>query len=182
MCRRLFVAAAALLFSGVLQSQELSLHEWQAHLNPHDSFQVSFHQVKSLNHGAMRIESSGQMFVDRSAGVVWQTESPFMSTMCWRYDEESTAVMAQWFLDIVTGNVSELARYFNVQLSGPLDAWQVKMTPNNEYIEQAITQIQLSGSLGVEKIEYDEPGGHKTSIELGEATVSLALPNCEVSE
>lgn len=61
------------------------------------------------------------------------------------------------------GDVATLERYYEVDLEGGRDAWQIYLAPRERSMRQAISQIRIGGSGGrVDLIEVQETRGDRT--------------------
>jgi hypothetical protein len=156
-----------------------NLEAWQDHVKQSNRFQVAFSQAKQISGMRAPLRSQGIIYVDQTYGVIWQTIEPFNSLICWTNDDEQSSVIAQWFGDVLSADVAKLRQHFVVELSGDVDAWQVNLTPANEFIARALTQIILRGSTSVSDVEYREPGGHVTTLQLSDNRPIERQPSCE---
>ena len=160
-------------------SDEWNIEAWQAHVKQSDRFQVTFNQAKQISGMRAPLRSEGVIYVDQGYGVIWQTLAPFNSLICWTNDDEQSSVIAQWFGDVLSADVSKLRQHFRIELSGTIDSWHVTLTPDNDFIARALNQIRLHGSKSVSEVEYSEPGGHVTTLQLGDHRPIEGQPSCE---
>ena len=173
----IFIVLVSLSLSAF--SDEWNLDAWQAHIKQSERFQVTFSQTKQISGMRAPLRSEGIIYVDQDYGVIWQTIAPFTSLICWKNDDEQSSVIAQWFGDVLSADISKLRQHFTVELSGTVDSWQVTLTPANDFIARALNQISLRGSTSVSEVEYSEPGGHVTTLQLGDHRPIARQPSCE---
>jgi len=73
------------------------------------------------------------------------------------------------FKATLQGDLDELQRYYNIELSGSLTSWQLALTPQTDTLQKAVESIQIFGSEGhTLKYIVKERRGDTSTLLIGE--------------
>ncbi len=139
-----------------------------------------FNQQKVLSALPKPIKSSGQFHFHRSTGIVWRTQKPIDSkveisklgifaegeVIGNRYSD----VIASIFMALISGQLTQLDNYFDIQARGKLDAWQLQLTPKYSALAREIQRIEIHGSQYTDAITLFEGADNRTEIRLSQVT------------
>ena len=158
-----------------------------------------FEQTKQVVGFKKALRSSGNFLVAQNRGVLWNTQTPFMSQLkltrteivasqdgqiAFRLNaskEPSVRIINSLMFSLLSGNVSELARQFKVAGSSNRQGWKLQLTPLPTGLEKVMSQISLSGDKYVRSIDINETSGDKTHIRFVMQTASQTPLNAKES-
>jgi len=141
-----------------------------------------FDQTKQLVGLKNPLLSNGRFCVVADKGVLWRSLHPFASTLRLTRDEiiqwqgervtlrlnaqqEPTLRLINGILfAVLTGNFSELEKYFDVDGVVRNSAWSVKLKARDSGVAKVIGAIALEGGAYVNNIAIDEANGDRTRI------------------
>lgn len=128
-----------------------------------------FEQSRWLADLDTRLDSRGH-FQRREEGLVWQTTAPVQDRVVLSADNEDLPrgfqVIAPVFSGLVSGDWQALERHFTIELSGELEAWRASLTPNETAVAERLTQLRVSGSRQVERVELEFSDGDRLELTL----------------
>jgi hypothetical protein len=137
----------------------------------------NFEQEKTLSRLNRSLKSSGNFIIAARLGMVWDTVSPFPSTLVLgrdylvqsRHGGQRTVLSAQGnetFLrmaDVISavfsGNARSLLDNFEVYFSGSADLWELGLTPLNSAINSFAQRIIMNGDEVIRSIHISEQNG-----------------------
>jgi len=158
-----------------------------------------FEQTKQVVGFKKALRSSGNFLVAQNRGVLWNTQTPFMSQLkltrteivasqdgqiAFRLNaskEPTVRIINSLMFSLLSGNVSELARQFKVAGSSNHQGWKLQLTPLPTGLEKVMSQISLSGDKYVRNIDINETSGDKTHIRFVMQTASQTPLNAKES-
>lgn len=127
------------------------------------------------------LKSRGQLAIWENRGLMWQTTSPFQSSVVYTsthigsYDERhqwtvrSQAHMAPYFEQmrlIISGQMQGLRDFFFIEshLDPTTRAWSVIATPKQDVLQSLIKDIAFFGTRYVDRILITQANGDSTHI------------------
>jgi len=159
-----------------------------------------FEQTRELSGFPKPVKSQGRFLVAREKGVLWVTEKPFSNsvrltrgeilqkagdnvTMRLSADKEPAvkAINGVMFA-LLSGDVGELEKRFNV--SGKVEAgrWTLKLTPRDSALGQVIARIDLAGQRFVEAVDMEDGNGDRTHIRMIDSQAADSLGKAEAAQ
>ncbi|MGR2739526.1 LolA-related protein [Billgrantia sp. Q4P2] len=128
-----------------------------------------FEQSRWLADLETRLDSRGH-FQRHEDGLVWQTTAPVNDRVVLSEDNDDLPrgfqVVAPVFSGLVSGDWRALERHFTIELSGELEEWQANLTPNETAVAERLTQLRVSGSRQVERVELEFTDGDRLDLTL----------------
>lgn len=142
------------------------------------NLQGDFVQQRYMKSLAKPITTSGQFYLAKNQGLLWQMQKPFTSLLkvspqgiaqwngqSWQYNSQlGQTTQIQLFLGLLSGDFSGLTKEFDFALSGSSQQWTLTLTPKSLLMKQIFNQIQLQGKEVVEQVELLEKQGDRTLI------------------
>ncbi|WP_298632760.1 outer membrane lipoprotein carrier protein LolA [uncultured Umboniibacter sp.] len=162
------IFSLAVLMSFVLQlaTADEALDRVKARLSENTQSSGLFQQTKIISSLSQPLKSSGSFLFEPHRGVIWLTQAPFLSQQCWTSESVATASASYWVRAIFAGDFEQLSAFFEITANWSQEGWRVKLVPLNEAVAAILTAVEVSGSQHVERISYQETGGHSTEINL----------------
>lgn len=141
-----------------------------------------FKQKKILKAFDTSITSTGQFSYQRNAFIRWKTVAPVENELLMTPDGISSQqggnelvnltadktpaikMLSSIFFAVLTAEWQTLAEYFDVVLEGDQSSWKVLLTPKDETLKQAVTNVNLAGDRLVKEVILHEQSGDSTHI------------------
>lgn len=187
MKRRLFMALPVLCGGAAEARQDLTRLVRERLLQA-PVLRGEFEQQKQVQGFAKPLVSRGSFLVARERGVLWQTRTPFASTLrltrdeivatqngavAFRLDaskEPSVRVINGLMFALLNGDLTGLAEHFQIDGASEGGAWQLQLTPRQAALAKLMNRIELSGDRHVRSIRIDEANGDRTAIRFSAQT------------
>ena len=158
--------AVLMLCAAQLATADEVLDRVKARLSENTHSFGVFEQTKTISSLSRPLKSSGSFLFEQHQGVIWLTQSPFFSQQCWTAESVSSASASYWVRAIFAGDFEQLSAFFAITASWSEEQWLVKLVPLNEAVAAILSAVEVSGSQHLERINYQETGGHSTEITL----------------
>lgn len=162
---------------------------------------AEFIQQKQLPSVAKTFNSTGHVTFSKVNGVLWQIQTPVQADLVMTpkmlvqktarteskiaLDKSPYGVVAQLFLQLMTGDQHALAQNFNIQ-SVNIDqrtrpvSWKIHLTPKSGMLKKLFNAVEASGDQYVQKMVITEKNQGTTTIHFKQQTnVPLQLSNTE---
>jgi hypothetical protein len=137
---------------------------------------AEFTQERTMAALTKPMVSSGHMVLSREQGLVWQVEAPVKATLVFAADGSAAggaqAEMARLIRSIMTADLNELRSVFDLQASGELDRWTIRLKPSSREVAQYIRSIELGGGRFLETIGIEETSGDRMTMRMRNFTVA----------
>lgn len=173
---RAFIIATILFIPSLCEA--FSQTELIARLQAPQNLQGDFVQQRYMKSLAKPITTSGQFYLAKNQGLLWQMQKPFTSLLkvspqgiaqwngqSWQYNSQlGQTTQIQLFLGLLSGDFSGLTKEFDFALSSSSQQWTLTLTPKSLLMKQIFNQIQLQGKEVVEQVELLEKQGDRTLI------------------
>ena len=149
-----------------------------ARLAEHPFIRGNFEQEKTLSRLNRSLKSSGNFIIAGEQGMVWDTASPFPSTLTLGKDyliqsrpagqrtvlsaqgNETFIRMAEVLSAVFSGNSQRLLDNFEVYYTGsPAGAWELGLSPLDRAIGSFAQKIVMKGDTAIKFIEIHEQSG-----------------------
>lgn len=136
--------------------------------------QGSFTQRRQVQGLPIPLQSSGVFSYSEASGLHWETQKPVQNLL--QVDQAGlrqqgnyvagSDIMAQSLLGLFSGDMRELTRYFEVSVTGDIDAWQASLRPLNPQVEAIIRSLELRATADVRHLSIKDGNGDSTDIEM----------------
>ena len=143
-----------------------------------------FEQEKQLQGFARPLRSKGDFLLARERGVVWNTRSPFASTLVLtrqrlltRQADGSTRTLADQaaspavstanalLMALLSGDIEALSKQFRMQETLSADgSWRLQLIPKQAPLKTIFKMIELQGDRHVLSVHLEEIRGDRTDI------------------
>jgi outer membrane lipoprotein-sorting protein len=144
-----------------------------------------FEQEKHLQGFRNPLVSKGDFLLARDRGVVWNTRSPFASTLVLTKDRLLTrqadgssktlggqggaspavGTANALLMALLSGDVATLSRQFRLQESSTPDGgWRLQLAPKQGALKKIFKLIELQGDQHVRSVRLEEVRGDRTDI------------------
>jgi outer membrane lipoprotein-sorting protein len=179
------VAAVLFLLAGVAHGADPSLLEGlRAQFARHALLRADFTQEKRIQGMTRPVVSEGRLLFSRDQGVLWQIERPYRAAYLLTgthmievaadgtrravavADQPGLAEVSRVFRAVLGADTAALAGQFNIEATGTLARWTLRLTPRGDALKKAIPLIVLSGGEFLERVELDEAAGDHTLIRM----------------
>ncbi len=136
-----------------------------------------FIQLRHLKVLSRPLISRGNFVFHRQSGVRWAVIEPFPSVMIanasgvsWQGEQAQplTAGFGQLLRALLTLDVEQLQRNFEISGDPDGDEWRLVLTPRNQQWKKAIAEIQLRGSEYVSRVDVQEAKGDSVRVQFTE--------------
>lgn len=157
-----------------------------------------FEQVKQLQGFRNPLRSGGAFLLARERGVIWDTQTPFPSTVVLTrerllvrqpdgstrilLDRRESAAMAAvnaLLMALIAGDLDTLSTQFELQETTlPDGSWRLVLLPRDAALTRAFARILLSGDRHVREVAIEERAGDRSTIrfiELREQPAELSV-------
>ena len=146
-------------------------------LAEHPFVRGNFEQEKSLNRLNRSLKSSGNYIIAAELGMVWDTVSPFPSTLVLGRDfliqsrpggqrtvlsakgNETFLRLADVISTVFSGNAQGLMDNFKVHYFGSTSSWELGLIPLDKAINTFAQRIIMKGGAVIRSIEITEQNG-----------------------
>jgi outer membrane lipoprotein-sorting protein len=151
-------------------------------LSQHTAIRASFTQQRQTPALTQPQTSSGQLLFVTGHGMLWQIQQPYQDTLALtdkrtvRIDtdgrmqpvrnERGVGQISQMLQGMLTGQLDEVKRQFDVQASGSTQQWNLHFTPRQSRVAQVLRDIQLDGGAYLQRIRIDMQDGTQTDIQM----------------
>lgn len=181
--KRLIVLACVLLCTTASASELLA--GVRARLADPPVLRGQFEQKKTVAGFKKPLSSRGDFLLSRGKGLLWDTRSPFASTLtltrkslsaeqktggaAYHLDasrEPALAAVNEFLFALLSGDVNTLATRFRVEgeLVGA-DGWRLTLTPTDAGLARVFRGIRLEGDRFVRQVQLEETGGDSSLIQ-----------------
>lgn len=143
-----------------------------------------FVQEKQLQGFKNPLRSKGDFLLARDRGVVWNTRSPFASTLVLtkekllvRQADGSTQAMVDQqaspavgtanalLLALLSGDIDSLSRQFRLRETMAADgSWRLQLVPRQGALKKIFKRIELQGDRHVRSVRLEEVRGDRTEL------------------
>ena len=146
-------------------------------LAEHPFIRGSFEQEKTLSRLNRSLKSSGNFIISAAQGMVWDTVSPFPSTLVLGRDfliqsrpgaqrnvlsakgNETFVRLADVISAIFLGNAKGLVNNFKIYYLGSAASWELGLVPLDRAVNSFAQKIVMKGSEVIRTIEISEQNG-----------------------
>lgn len=139
----------------------------------------SFTQHKQLTGLPMPLMARGFYEYTENSGLRWVTQSPVESQIKITNEgisgvdnSNSTRFIADIFLAVIRGDLSQLEQYFAIQSRGDSAHWTLRLTPSTSPLSSYLSYIDVSGAEFTEQLFIMDSNGDSTDITLIEKMAS----------
>jgi hypothetical protein len=151
-----------------------------AAISEHPFIKGNFEQEKILSRLGRSLKSSGNFIIAAELGMVWDTISPFPSTLTLGKNylvqsrpggqrtilsaqgNETFLRLAEVISAVFSGNAQQLLDNFEVYFFGNAAAWELGLSPLDRAISSFATTIVMSGDSAIRFITIREQNGDIT--------------------
>ena len=164
-------------------------------LGQHTAVRASFIQQRQSPALTQPQTSSGQLLFVTGHGMVWQVKQPYQQTLAItgtrtvRIDadgqmrpmrnERGVNQISQMLQGMLTGQLDEVKRQFDVQASGSAGQWNLRFVPKQSRVAQVLRDIQLDGDMYLQRIRVDMQDGTQTDIQMADTHDACPLSALE---
>jgi len=148
-------------------------------LAEHRIVKGNFEQEKKLNRLNRALVSSGNFLIVPELGMVWDTLTPFPSTMTLGKNyiiqsrngqrsvlsaqgNETFIRMAEVISAVFTGNTEKLKENFDIYFIGVTENWEIGLVPKDKFIASVTERIIMKGDSAIKSIFLYEQNGDST--------------------
>lgn len=142
----------------------------------------TFDQQKTLVGLKKPVRSTGRFCAVTDKGVLWNTRTPFASTLrlsreeivqsqgdrvtsrLASRDEPIVGVISDLLFSVLAGNFARLKSGFKIDATTQATSWNAKLVPKDGGMRRVISSIELGGAQYVQKITMIEASGDRTVI------------------
>lgn len=142
----------------------------------------TFEQQKTLVGLKKPVRSTGRFCAVADKGVLWNTLTPFASTLrlsreeivqrqgdrvtsrMSSRDEPTVGVISDLLFSVLAGDFARLTSGFKIDASAQSSSWSARLVPKESGMRRVITAIELGGSEYVQKVTMIEASGDRTVI------------------
>lgn len=163
---------------------ETTLSDISAQIVRGDILCSDFEQEKHLRALTRPLLSSGKLIFVAEQGVLWQVLSPYPARLLVksdelvRWDDDGKAhksgygktpifrALSSVFLAMFRGRFEVFGDSFKLSATQAEGTWNLTLTPKDETLSVAISEVRIAGGRHVEEISILEPRGDRTVIRL----------------
>lgn len=157
-----------------LDATEALLASLSARAQKQSEFSGQFQQIKRLTGLPMPLLASGKYSYRKNDGLVWHTTKPIDNRLVLissknnpnSKQSRSEEFIADIFLSVIRGDISQLQQYFDIRSLTQTDRWLVQLTPSHSALKSHIYSINISGTEYTEQLIFIEGNGDQTTINL----------------
>lgn len=138
-----------------------------------------FSQKKHLSGLPIPLLARGYYEYSENSGLRWVTQSPIESQLNITHEgitgvdnSNSTRFIADIFLAVIRGDLSQLEQYFTVASRGDSAHWTLRLTPSVSVLSDHLSYINVSGAEFTEQLTIMDANGDSTEISLIEKVAS----------
>lgn len=151
-----------------------------------------FTQVKTINGMLRPLTSTGQFVYSKDAGLLWQVQQPFASTLIMSPqkiveiddlgnrktltagDNPGMALFMKIFLAIAGGDLTTLQDYFAVHGEVHTTPWLLELAPTDPELKKLLRKAEINGAELLQGVRVDEANGDSSVITYQNVTVEPA--------
>lgn len=172
-----------------------------AQLGRANGIRARFTQTQTRAALKQPLVSSGSLLLVRGRGVVWHIETPYEAIYLitdagvsevnaagqqvrgpdahGTSGARGVAEVSRMMRALLGGDLSALYSQFDVQAAGTPDQWQMRLTPNQPQLAQAIKDLQMSGGDYLRTLRITLASGDITSLDFTDSTAVTDLTPAE---
>ncbi len=189
MIKKKIFAALALLISAYTWA--LSPEELTAQLQQPNSVQGQFIQQRFLKSLKQPMQTRGEFALKKQVGLFWHVQKPLdvqlrvrpqgiaqwdKQSKTWRNSQQGNQnTQIKLFMALLSGDMRELSKHFDIQVSGSLTNWTLKLTPKTLVMKQIFTDIQITGNQTIHQVNLYEKQGDRTIMQFENTQINQAL-------
>ncbi|MFC3650774.1 outer membrane lipoprotein carrier protein LolA [Dyella humi] len=163
------------------QSTDL-LHTILTQLSQHTAVRAAFTQQRQNPALTQPQTSSGQLLFVTGHGMLWQVQQPYQQTRALTgtrtmlidadgrtqpmRSERGVSQISQMLQGMLSGQLDEVMRQFDVHADGSAAQWNLRFTPKQARVAQVLKDIQLDGGTYLQRIRIDMQDGTQTDIQM----------------
>ena len=164
---------------------------------------IRAHFTQTQTRAALKqpLVSSGSLLLVRGRGVVWHIETPYQAIYLitdagvseinaegqriggtsarGTSGTRGVAEVSRMMRAMLGGDLSALYSQFDVQATGTLAQWRMRLTPNQPQLAQAIKDLQMSGGGYLRTLRITLASGDVTSLDFADSTTVTDLTPAE---
>jgi len=175
------LALLLICFNAHAQSPDL-LHSILNQLSQHTAVRANFTQQRQSPALTQPQISSGQLLFVTGHGMLWQVQQPYQQSLALTgtralridanghmqlvHSERGVSQISQMLQGMLTGQLDEVTRQFDVRASGSASQWNLHFTPKQARMAQVLKGIQLDGGVYLQRIRIDTQDGMQTDIQM----------------
>ena len=160
------------------------LHSILNQLSQHTAIRADFTQQRQSPALTQAQTSSGQLLFATGHGMLWQVQRPYQQTLALtgtrtlRIDadgrmqpvrsERGVSQISQMLQGMLTGQLDEVTRQFDVHADGSAEHWTLHFTPRQSRVAQVLKGIELDGGKYLQRIRIDMQDGTQTDIQMSD--------------
>lgn len=145
--------------------------------------QGNFQQEKHLKILRKPLMSTGMFTYHQGKGVIWKTLTPIPSLLLvneshlltGQGEQAVPAAFGKVFKAMLGGDLNQLAEGFLITGEDKKTAWQLQLTPKDEFLKKIISTILLAGDTELRLLEIQEVTGNLTRISFTQITHPIQL-------
>ncbi|MGN6320514.1 MAG: LolA family protein [Dyella sp.] len=176
------------------QSTDL-LHTILNQLSQHTAIRANFTQQRQSPALTQSQTSMGQLLFVTGHGMLWQVQQPYQQTLALtgtrtlRIDadgrmqpvrsEHGVSQISQMLQGMLTGQLDEVSRQFDVHADGSAAQWNLHFTPKQSRVAQVLKGIELDGGNYLQRIRIDMQDGTQTDIQMSDTRDAGSLSALE---
>ncbi|CAN0624323.1 Outer membrane lipoprotein carrier protein LolA [Burkholderia multivorans] len=189
---------AASAASNIPASDMALVSQIAAHLAQAKGVRARFTQTQTLAAMKAPLVSAGSLLFFRERGVIWQVDTPYKAT--WVMSDagiaeinaagqrvagrnaqgaRGAAEISKMMRAMLAGDLSALYSQFDVEAHGAPGHWQMRLTPNQPQLAQAIRALQMSGGAYLQSVRIRLANGDVTQIDFDGSTAVTNLTPAE---
>jgi outer membrane lipoprotein-sorting protein len=151
-------------------------------LGQHSAIRADFTQQRQNPALTQAQISKGQLLFVTGHGMLWQIQQPYRQTLAFTgtravsidaegrtqtvRGERGVGQIAQMLQGMLTGQLAEVTRQFDVHADGSAAQWNLRFTPKQSRVAQVLRGIQLDGGAYLQRIRVDMQDGTQTDIQM----------------
>jgi outer membrane lipoprotein-sorting protein len=166
-------------------------------LAKHPVIKGNFEQIRTISRLNRSLVSRGAFIIAADLGMVWDTKTPFPSTMAVGRDfmvqstpsgvktkmdargNETFLRMAETISSVFSGNAQRLLGNFDTYFEESRGIWTIGLVPSEKSIRSFAAQITMSGDSALRSIHLYEQNGDSISYTLSDHTYPQGLSTAE---
>lgn len=168
--------------------------ELTVHLQQPSTVQGQFVQQRYLKNITKPMQTSGEFALKKQVGLYWHVQKPLdlqlrvrpqgiaqWDKKTWRNSSQSgQAAQVKLFMAVLGGDTQELAKQFNLSISGSLKNWTLTLQPKTAIMKQVFENISIQGDQVVRQVQLREKQGDRTVITFQNPKINQTLnPSAE---
>jgi outer membrane lipoprotein-sorting protein len=166
-----------------------------AELSQHPAVRAAFTQTRSSPALSQPQTSTGQLLFVLGHGMLWQVQTPYQDTLALTgsssarvdaqgrlqpmHSERGVNQISQMLQSMLSGQLDDVLRQFDVQANGTPAQWTLHFTPKQERMARVLGGIDLDGDSFLEGIRIDMQDGTSTRIRFSGTRIAGPLSALE---